>query len=70
MPQGTSTYLALSLPEKVLQELDLCLSSSQVLGCLHGLSAEPLCLLQLLWTDREKGAAVTNAHLQSFFLSE
>lgn len=45
---GTNTDLLLFLPEKILQELDLCFCSSQVPGGSCCLSAEPLNFLQLL----------------------
>lgn len=68
--QGTSTDLILFIPEKILQEFDLCFCSGQIPRCLCCLSAEPLRFLQLLLGQKyEKGTTTITGCLLHFFLS-
>lgn len=67
--EGTSTDLLLFIPEKILQEFNLCFCSGQIPGRLLCLFAEPLCFLQLLPGQTERERHHCRHRLSSSFLS-
>lgn len=67
--RGTSTDLLLFIPEKILQEFNLCFRSRQIPGRLCCLSAEPLRFLQLLQGQRDETSTTAITHRLLHFFS-